>query len=213
MQNLFDFYSTNYINQSGRQFTIPDLTVLTGGEDEIAMTSDSPIQKPTEQKRNNTAPVSGNIHTPLPTNVHNPSTTHTQTDMSAPAPTSANIMQRSMEHTKPAPADNMQHSMTENTMPMHNMMTENIKPTPANNMADRIKSRQGCYIFASIDLGCGHNTPIEGVLYEAGDDFFSVFDSARRTLTSYRIDDVKWFTTMLSCNDMIDFREDTVISR
>lgn len=239
MQNLFDLYSTNYINQSGRQFTIPDLTVLTGGEAEAAMASSISPQQSMEQNRNNTTttsdntrtPSQANVHTPPQANVRTPSTTHTQNAMPAPArthgqtaaPMPTNTMQRSMEHTKPAPADNMQgsrntnpmpmqRSMMGNMMPMQHMMTENIKPTPANSMAERIKSRQGCYIFAAIDLGCGHNTPIEGVLYETGDDFFSVFDSARRTLTSYHIDDVKWFTTMLSCNDVIDFREDTVIS-
>lgn len=208
MQNLYDLYQTNYISQSGRQFSIPDLTVLTGGEDEAAMVSAQLPQQPMEQNRNSKAMSA-------PTNVRNPVPADTQA--ASPSPVQVHTPPASAQthtHTPtPAPMQNMQRNMTENQMPMHHTMMENTKPTPASSMADRIKSRQGCYIFAAIDLGCGHNTPIEGVLYEAGDDFFSVFDSARRTLTSYRIDDVKWFTTLLSCNDVIDFREDTVISR
>lgn len=202
MQNLFDLYPTNYISQNGRQFSIPDLTVLTGGEDEAAMAS-VPAQQPMEQNRNSSA-----AHTP--TGVRNPVPARTQ----APTPTTHTPPAPAQTHTPtPASMQNMQRNMTENQMPMQHTMMEHTKPTPANSMADRIKSRQGCYVFVAIDLGCGHNTPIEGVLYEAGDDFFSVFDSARRTLTSYRIDDVKWFTTLLSCNNVMDFMEDTVISR
>lgn len=237
MQNLFDLYSTNYINQNGQQFTIPDLTVLTGGEDDAAMEQSrnniTAVADNTNANTNANTPPQANSYTSSPTNAHaapqaNSHTTsaHTQTDWSAaqansqPAPMQTNTMQRSMQHTMSAPADNMpgmntdamlmQHMMG-NMMPMHNM-AEGIKPAPANSMAERIKSRQGCYAFAEIDLGCGHGMAVEGILYEIGDDFFSLFDSARRTLTSYNINDVKWFTTMLSCNDVMDFREDTVIS-
>lgn len=230
MQNLLDLYSTNYINQNGQQFTIPDLTVLTGNEADSAMEQSGNI---TTASDNTNTPPQANSYTSSPANAHaasqsNSHTTaaHTQPDWSAAqtnsrsAPMQTNTMQNTMQHTIPAPTNNiqgmnadamlMQHMM-ENMPPMHNM-SEGIKPAPANNMAERIKSRQGCYVFAEIDLGCGHGMPVEGILYEIGDDFFSLFDSARRTLTSYNINDVKWFTTMLSCNDVMDFREDTVIS-